>query len=113
MVMTHNLSDDPQLKPGTEILSINGMPVPKIIETLLPYVSADGHQMNKRMYALQVKSIDEYEYFDLIFPLLSPPENGQYTIEALDHVSGNPIKTKVSAYECRHEERAVGRKIWH
>jgi C-terminal processing protease CtpA/Prc len=97
MVLTHNLSEDPLLKPGTEILSINGMPVPEIIETLLPYVSADGHQMNKRLYALQVKSIDEYEYFDLIFPLLSPPENGQYTIEALDHVSGNPIKTKVSA----------------
>ncbi len=97
MVLTQNLSDSERLEPGLEILSINGMNVPAIIEALVPYVSADGHQMNKRMYALQLKSIEEYEYFDMIFPLLSPPVNGKYSIEAYDHKTRENFKTMVSA----------------
>ncbi len=96
MVVTHNLSESDQLKPGVEILSINGHKIEEITEALLPFVSADGHQMNKRMYALQLGGIEKYEYFDIFFPLLFPPENGRYAIQAFDHQSGKNIDCSVA-----------------
>ena len=52
---------------GVEIQAINGVPVGKIIQTMLPLVRADGSNDGKRRDLLQISG-QNYEYFDVLLP---------------------------------------------
>lgn len=82
LIVTMNASDEERIETGTEILAINGIPVPVIIDSLMTYSRADGHNDHKRLDNLQIKGYGKFEDFDILFPLLFPPQNGQYTFEA-------------------------------
>ncbi len=110
MIVTYNLSEDKKLMPGYEITSINGTAMETIIETLLPYISADGFQMNKRMYALQVKGIEEYEDFDILFPLLFPPHDDQYQLEVYDHKAGRKFQTSVASISTTERKKRLEKR---
>jgi hypothetical protein len=73
-------SADPALMTGTEIRSINGVPVATILRELLPLVKGDGSNDGKRIYDLRVTGRGEFEPFDVYFPLLYPPVNGAYVV---------------------------------
>jgi len=57
---------------GAEILAIGGVPVGRILATLLPYACADGHNDAKRLRLLEVRGESLWELFDIYFPLLFP-----------------------------------------
>jgi len=96
MILTHNLSEVENLEPGVEILTLNGHTIGDIQKALLPYVSADGYRLNKRKYALQLGGVEMYDYFDTFFPLLFPPQNGGYEIEAFNHQTSSKIECSVA-----------------
>ncbi len=69
MVVTQ--STDAAVPVGVEVVSINGVAVGKIIETMLPLVRADGSNNGKRLNLLQITGNNQ-EYFDVLLPLLFP-----------------------------------------
>ena len=72
MVVTRNFSSDPAIVPGTEILSIDDVPVASILDRLMTIARADGHNDSKRISWLQVKGEEPVEAFDVFLPLLFP-----------------------------------------
>jgi hypothetical protein len=82
MVVTKNLSTDERLTPGTQILTLNGVPVASILDALLPLARADGSNTAKRVDELGVLGSDRYEAFDIYYPLVFPLRGAIYHIEA-------------------------------
>ncbi len=72
IVVTRNLSDEPALVPGTQILSIDGVATSQILSAVLPYARADGGNDAKRRALLEVQGFDGIETFDVFYPLLFP-----------------------------------------
>lgn len=72
MVVTRNFSSDRGIVPGTEILSIDDIPVASILDRLMTVARADGHNDSKRIAWLQVKGEELIEAFDVFLPLLFP-----------------------------------------
>jgi hypothetical protein len=69
------------LPRGTEVLRIDGRPARAILAALLPLVRADGHNDAKRRALLSVERSDEYETFDIFYPLVFPFD-GRFRIDA-------------------------------
>ncbi|WP_082433449.1 S41 family peptidase [Flagellimonas eckloniae] len=81
MVITKNLSGN-NLLNKTQIISINEVPVSTIIDTLLTYVKGDGSNDGKRLKDLELTGLGTFEAFDIYFPLLYPPIDSVYKLEA-------------------------------
>lgn len=72
MIVTRNFSDRPELKAGTEIVSIDGVPARSILHRMMAIARADGSNDAKRVAWLQVQGDEVYEAFDIFLPLLYP-----------------------------------------
>lgn len=84
MLVVKNVSDDSRLRLGVEILAIGGVPVEEMLDSLALLVKSDGGNDGKRYQDLEVSQNDIYESFDVYQPLLFPPKNGQFDVEAID-----------------------------
>ena len=80
MIVTKSVTQHSELRQGTEILSINGVSIPDILERLIQFVSADGSNDGKRLYELQLTGIGQHELFDVYFPALYPPGKDGYRV---------------------------------
>jgi hypothetical protein len=88
MIVTQ--TTDVSVPVGIEVVSINGVGVGKIIETMLPLVRADGSNNGKRLNLLQITGNNQ-EYFDVLLPLLFPNPEPAFTLKLAD------LKTKKSS----------------
>ena len=80
MLIDKNLSDN-KINEGSEVVSINNVPVSSIIDSLLPYIKGDGSNDGKRLSDLELSGLGKFEAFDIYFPLLFPPNNSSYDLE--------------------------------
>lgn len=97
MIVTRNGTDDDRIVRGAEVVAIGGIATSQIITSLLPYVRADGRSEAMRRYGLQVTGMDEYETFDVFFPLVYPPQDGAYVIDVALPGSRDSFTTSVRA----------------
>jgi hypothetical protein len=58
------------LKPGDEILQVNGIPAKAMLAELMLYTRVDGGNDGKRRIQLSVQGADEIEYFDVFHGLV-------------------------------------------
>ncbi len=102
MIVTRNFSGDARLVPGTEVLAIDGTPVPAILDTLLQVARADGSNEAKRVSYLEVGGHSQYEAFDLYFPMFFP-RTGSRMVLRLKTPDGKPLtlETQALTYEQR------------
>ncbi len=84
-----NRSGDTTLRPGYELLSINGESILSIKERLWPHAWADGHIESARRHRM---SGDMFMF--LYYMLIGRPE--KFVVEALD-AQGKPIRAEVPA----------------
>jgi C-terminal processing protease CtpA/Prc len=80
---------------GDELISINGIGAAEIVARMMPYLRADGSSDGKRIIQLS-HDRDATNMMDLVWPLLSPPVNGNYEIE-VQRSNGKSEKLNVSA----------------
>ncbi|HST44826.1 MAG TPA: S41 family peptidase [Luteimonas sp.] len=102
-------STDPALPGDTEILAIDGRRVPELVDTLMPYLRADGGSDGKRLS--QIDSVEEGGALDRLLPLLHPPVAGRYRL-AVRAPDGTEREAVVSAQSVAVREaalRATGR----
>jgi len=84
-----NRSEDTTLRPGYELLSINGESIQSIKERLWLHAWADGHIESARRYRMS----DDMFMF-LYYTLIGRPE--KFVVEALDD-RGKPVRVEVPA----------------
>ncbi len=80
MFIDKNLSQG-SLPEGSQVLSINDIPVSTIMDKLLTYAKGDGSNNGKRLLDLELTGLGKYEAFDIYFPLLFPAKNSTYDIK--------------------------------
>lgn len=105
MIVLYNASEAEQLKQGTEILTIDGIPVKEILARMLPYIPADGATLHNKIRKAEVEGfIFRYNAFDALYPLLFPikAKRLQLSIQEL----GNAHSSEVSVSTLKREERA-------
>ncbi len=95
MIITKAFTSDPRLKPGTEVLAINGTPVATILERLMTVARADGNNDAKRVAYMEVQGTDRFEAFDIYFPLLFPSSAQQMTLNIRDLNGRRPSEIQV------------------
>jgi hypothetical protein len=76
-IVTHNLSNNNSVKAGDEIVSINGILVKRIIDSLLTVSRSDGNNsIVKKLDNINIVPIDidssNFSLFDTYFPLFFP-----------------------------------------
>ncbi len=87
-------SADATVPVGAEILGINGVPVSNIIQTMLPLVRADGSNDGKRRELLQLSG-QNYEYFDVLLPLLFPTRTPSFALKMINLRNKRPLLATV------------------
>ena len=86
MVVTANQSGAGGRTPvwlpvGSVIKAVDGVPVRRMLERLLPYVRVDGHNEGKARSLLSVSGADGIEFWDVFHGLLfGPPAGGMFNI---------------------------------
>lgn len=115
MIVSRNFSNQASLNPGVEILAINGTKVDVIFDQLMTITRADGSNDAKRKSLLEVRGLDEWETFDIFFPLFFPPKSTTYTLDVRFR-DGNTSSMQVHALTqqernaSRHTQRGVARE---
>ncbi|MEK7728479.1 MAG: S41 family peptidase [candidate division KSB1 bacterium] len=84
LVIAQNVSAETRLTRGTEIRAINGVASATILDSLMLFVKGDGANDGNRRQQLQLTGFDDFEAFDIYFPLLFPPRSEGYVIDAVD-----------------------------
>ena len=103
MIITKNFSEDTRLKAGTEVLAINGVPAKKILERLMTIARADGSNDAKRINYLEVLGENNYEAFDVYFPMFFPQASNRFELRVKEFAAAKPKTLTVQAltYEQR------------
>lgn len=81
MIVTRDFTPGHTLPPGTEVLSIDGVPASKILTRLLSIARADGANDSKRVAQLAVHGDSEYETFDLYYPMFYRLKNSTFALQ--------------------------------
>ena len=96
MFIDKNISENDELKPGSEVLEINNIPVANIIDTLVNYVKGDGNNNLKRLNDLNLTGLGKFEAFDIFYPLLYPPNDYPFSIKMKPFDQASIISIKVN-----------------
>jgi hypothetical protein len=81
MVVTRTFAADTRLRPGAEVVAIDGVPAATVLSRLLPLVRGDGSNDSKRVSLLEVQGRGTYEAFDVHFPLLYPSAASRFQLQ--------------------------------
>ena len=121
MIVTRDLSSAQHLKPGTEILTINGTPVKTILKRLLAVARADGTNDAKRISYLELSGESEYEAFNVYFPMLFPQTYNQIELRVKEPLAAKSKELQVQALthdqwlapiKTRIEARRGAAQVW-
>ena len=99
MIVTRDLSPEPKLKAGTEILAIGGIRSPDILTRLMTIARADGSNDAKRVAYLEVLGTSKYEAFDIFLPLFFPEIGEKMELLVREPATDAPVTTTVSAQD--------------
>jgi C-terminal processing protease CtpA/Prc len=91
------------------VLAIDGVPVKKILARLMTIARADGSNDAKRVSYLEVNGENNYEAFDVYFPMFFPPKNSQF--ELLVKEFDSPKSETINVLALTYEQRLAPIKV--
>lgn len=109
MVVT--ASDSSSLLPrGTVIERINGVSTAAVLDSLMPYARADGHNDAKRVSYLEVQGDERYHAFDVLYPLLFRSRDSVYSLSVRRTGSTRVVAVRLKAFTAA-ERRAFMKRV--
>jgi len=111
MMLTQSAFEHPMLKRGAEILAINGHAIQEILATLLPLQRTDGANNGQQIVNLQLFGVDKFEAFDMFFPILFPPINGEYRLEVADFTTKKTATISVPAMSKKERVKLIKKQF--
>ena len=123
MIITSLPGHFKQLRRGDEITEINGIPVRRILDSLLTVSRSDGnHAIGKKYFNINETSDEAgaYSLFDIYYPLFfSPPTNWTFVVKHFKAIKATrytitPLTLSVRAddYKKRYGDIPTGKKSW-
>lgn len=103
MIITHNASENGEIKVGAEITSINGISGGVIFDSLYTVAKVDGNNLQAKASVMNVQRFEErgYTFFDMYFPLFFPFESEVFEFEVR-----NPNQSIIIKYQERGKTRS-------
>ena len=98
-------SATPDVAAGDELLSVNGLGAREMVQTMWPYLRADGSSDNKRLRQLGHDRFD-VSPIDTTWPLLSPPLDGRWHL-TLRNGAGTERSASVAAITLAARQAAL------
>lgn len=98
MIVTHSVIPEQHVKTGDEILSINGVTIKRIIDSLILVSRADGRNaLGKKINNINETpdEADNKSLFDIYYPLFFPTKSNEYTIKFKPAGSSQILNTKI------------------
>jgi hypothetical protein len=108
MIVTRDFTEDKRLKPGAEILAIDGWPARTVLERLLTIARADGSNDAKRVSLLEVTGSERFETFDIYFPRFFPQKSRAFELDVRSPSGG--AETSITAVALSYEARLAAYK---
>ncbi len=109
MIVTLDLSPESRLKPGTEVLAIDGIKASDILAKLMTIARADGSNDAKRVAYLEVLGTGKYEAFDIFLPLFFPTIGEKMELLVREPASEAPVTIMVAAQDM-DQRKALARR---
>jgi hypothetical protein len=103
MVVIRDLFAEKALKPGTEVLAINGVKASDVLARLMTVARADGGNDAKRVAYLEVRGTGGYEAFDIFLPLFFPSAAERMELQVRAPGADRPVTLTVAAQQ--HAQR--------
>jgi C-terminal processing protease CtpA/Prc len=111
MVVTRNFSTDATLTPGTRIVTINGSPTRDVLSRLMKIARADGGNDAKRLRILEVSCVDDWEAFDIYYPMYFPLKEPAFDLVIREESgAGRAVRVPALSSEQRLEQVKVRRQ---
>lgn len=108
------VTEDPAhvgLARGVEVTGIDGLPAAALLDRLLPYVRADGHNEAKRQSLLEVRGRERIETFDVFHGLVfERPKGAVHRIEAISP-AGRESVVEVPALDLQQRRAQMGTQL--
>jgi hypothetical protein len=111
-IITHNLTQDPDLQPGTEIESINGITAKVMLDSLLTVSRGDGRNAQGKQLAnvnIEPDGCGQHQFFDIYFSFFfgdskdflveMTPYKGKTVVRTVD---GLAPATRGAAYKTKY-----------
>jgi len=120
MVTTQDFSEAGAFPPGTEIVSINGIPAQTTLARLMTIARADGANDSKRVAQLAVTGDSEYETFDLFYPMFFPLQQAKFDFvvrrpgsQKAEHAFARPLsfEERIAPIQQREAARKGGSDV--
>lgn len=105
MIVTRVFEGAEDIRPGDEIVSINGEDAFLLLNELLPLARADGDNMYKRVAYLEVRGDAEFEAFDVLAPMLRPEWGASFELAVRDPETNQTRQIRAKAQS--HADRAA------
>ncbi len=103
MIVTRDMTPDGALPIGTDVQTINGVPVKSILKKLLTVARSDGSNDAKRIANMEVNGSDEYEGFDVFYPLFYPLKSSPFVFNVRRPQQAKLVEVKAEALD--HAQR--------
>ncbi|MBK7867746.1 MAG: hypothetical protein IPJ75_12655 [Ignavibacteriales bacterium] len=110
MFIDKSVAPDQDLKEKSEVISINGVPVLLILDSLLLLTKGDGKNDGKRLHSLQLSGLSKYEPFDVYYPLAFPNESNNFILEVVNEGSADVLRITVPAVSRRNRLELIEQK---
>lgn len=111
MIVIYDASAEQGLTRGTEIISINGIPVETIKNELLAYISSDGGGERSRIAKAALYGYDfRYDAFDVLHPLLFPLSGENFELEVKAFEATASSKLTVAATTRKERNRLLAKR---
>ena len=107
LVVTGNGSEDDRFQRGTRILRLNGVAAGTIRDRLLECVKGDGANTGQRLAGLGLVGHGSFEALDAFLPVLFPPTEGRFRVEAQAPETDQAFTAEVSATDRRRRRSAL------
>jgi uncharacterized membrane protein YphA (DoxX/SURF4 family)/C-terminal processing protease CtpA/Prc len=91
-----NASENPELKKGLEIISINGLATNDILSRLADYITSDGNNYEKKLERLSVTGEEKFAMFDIFYPIEFGSKE-EFSLQLKDINTGAAFEITVAA----------------
>ena len=128
MVITHNLSGADQIRVGDRVIAINGLPVTRIVDSLLTVSLSDGlHGLPRKIDNINIEPSDigsaNFNMADIYIPLFFPQlfNTASYRLTIQHYPYGKPFevnvlslnkKNRMAVYEQRFGVLPIHEQDW-
>jgi len=96
MIVTRSFTGDSALRPGTEVVALDGVRSAAILQGLMPLVRTDGSNDAKRRAELEVSDAAKVEAFDVYHPLRFGCDSASVDLEALPPGAKQAVRIRVA-----------------